>query len=152
MLKYKGYTGVTELDTDAGVIFGHVIGLRDVITFQGTTVEEVVKEFHESIDAYLEFCASRGEAPEKPYSGQFVLRIDPTLHRAIAHAAEAKGTSLNTLIESNLRKAFGPVATKSKNVAKASKASVRGGDENQPSRMRAARRSLVDVPGKSGKR
>jgi predicted HicB family RNase H-like nuclease len=112
MLKYKGYTGVTELDTDAGVIFGHVIGLRDVITFQGTTVEEVVKEFHESIDAYLEFCASRGEAPEKPYSGQFVLRIDPTLHRAIAHAAETKGTSLNTLIESNLRESFSAESSK----------------------------------------
>jgi predicted HicB family RNase H-like nuclease len=114
MLKYKGYTGVTELDTDAGVIFGRVIGLRDVITFQGTTVEEVVKEFRESVDVYLEFCASRGEEPEKPYSGQFVLRIDPSLHRAIAHAAEALGTSLNSLIESELEVAFNPGAGKAK--------------------------------------
>jgi predicted HicB family RNase H-like nuclease len=121
MMKYKGYTAVAELDTDAGVIFGRVIGLRDVITFQGTTVEEAVKAFHDSIDVYLEFCANRGEEAEKPYSGQFVLRIDPALHRAIALAAEAEGTSLNTLIESNLWEAFCPDATKSTIAAKRKK-------------------------------
>ena len=34
-LKYKGYTGVVELDEGSVMLFGRVIGLRDVITFQG---------------------------------------------------------------------------------------------------------------------
>src|SRR5690242_9586142 len=105
-MKYKGYTGVVELDEDSGVLFGHVIGLRDVITFQGGSVAEVVQAFHDSVDDYLEFCAQRGESPEKPYSGQFVLRVDPQLHRAMAHAAEARGSSLNALIEETLGGAF----------------------------------------------
>ena len=87
-LKYKGYTGVVELDEGSAMLFGRVISLRDMITFQGSSVAEVIQAFHDSVDDYLEFCAERGESPEKPYSGQFVLRIEPRLHGAMAHAAE----------------------------------------------------------------
>ena len=96
-MKYKGYTGVVEFDEESGALFGHVIGLRDGITFQGDSVAEVIQAFHDSVDDYLEFCAERGESPEKPYSGQFVLRIDPRLHRVMSHAAEERGASLNSL-------------------------------------------------------
>ncbi len=106
-MKYKGYTGVVELDEESAMLFGRVIGLRDVITFQGSSVIEVIQAFHDSVDDYLEFCAERGESPERPYSGQFVLRVDPRLHGALARAAEAQGSSLNTLIEDTLERAFG---------------------------------------------
>jgi len=106
-MKYKGYTGIVELDEEAAVLFGRVIGLRDVITFQGSSVVEVIQAFHDSVDDYLEFCAERGESPEKPYSGQFILRIDPRLHGAMAHAAEVQGASLNALIEETLERTFG---------------------------------------------
>jgi predicted HicB family RNase H-like nuclease len=105
-MRYKGYTGVVEFDEESGALFGRVVGLRDGITFQGDSVAEVIQAFHDSVDDYLEFCAERGESPEKPYSGQFVLRIEPQLHRAISHAAEARGVSLNRLIEENLETAF----------------------------------------------
>jgi predicted HicB family RNase H-like nuclease len=105
-MKYKGYTGVVEFDEDSGTLFGHVIGLRDGITFQGDSVAEVIQAFHDSVDDYLEFCAERGENPEKPFSGQFVLRIDPQLHRVMSHAAEERGMSLNALVEEQLRTAF----------------------------------------------
>jgi predicted HicB family RNase H-like nuclease len=107
MIKYKGYAGVVELDEESEVFFGRVIGLRDVITFQGSSVAEVIQAFHGSVDDYLEFCAERGESPEKPYSGQFVLRVDPRLHGAMARAAEAQSTSLNALIEDTLERTFG---------------------------------------------
>lgn len=103
-MKYKGYTGVVEFDDESKVLFGRVIGLRDVITFQGESVAEVVQAFHDSVDDYLAFCAERGESPEKPYSGQFVLRLAPELHRALANVAQAQTTSLNALIEGILEK------------------------------------------------
>jgi predicted HicB family RNase H-like nuclease len=109
-MKYKGYTGVVEFDEESGALFGHVIGLRDGITFQGESVAEVIRAFHDSVDVYLEFCAKRGESPEKPFSGQFVLRIDPKLHRALSHAAEERGMSLNSLVEESLRGIFLPAA------------------------------------------
>ena len=101
-MKYKGYTGVVEFDEEAGTLFGRVIGLRDLITFEGDSVAEVTRAFHDSVDVYLELCAERGESPEKPFSGQFVLRIDPRLHRALSHAAEERGKSLNAMVEETL--------------------------------------------------
>jgi predicted HicB family RNase H-like nuclease len=98
-MKYKGYTGIVEFDEASGLLFGRVIGLRDVITFEGESVAEVIQAFHDSVDVYLEFCAERGESPEKPCSGQFVLRLDPKLHRELTNAAQARKTSLNALIE-----------------------------------------------------
>jgi predicted HicB family RNase H-like nuclease len=101
-MKYKGYTGTIEPDEDSGVLFGRVIGLRDVITFEGDTIPELIQAFHDSVDDYLAFCAERGESPEKPYSGQFVLRISPQLHRDLSVLAEEKTTSLNSLISDML--------------------------------------------------
>jgi predicted HicB family RNase H-like nuclease len=103
---YKGYTGIVELDEESQVLSGRVIGLRDVITFEGEAVGEVMQAFRDSVDDYLEFCAKRGESPEKPYSGQFVLRLDPALHRQLALAAEEETTSLNALIEGILSRNF----------------------------------------------
>lgn len=99
MLEHKGYTGVMEVDVESGVISGRVIGLRDVVTFQGDTVPQAVQAFRDSVDDYLEFCAERGESPEKPYSGKFLLRLPPELHRMLANTAEAAGRSLNSFIE-----------------------------------------------------
>ena len=68
MITYKGYTGSIEVDTEAEILFGRVVGLREVITFQGRTVAEARKAFQDSVDDYLAFCAERSEAPEKPAS------------------------------------------------------------------------------------
>lgn len=64
MLEYKHYSGNVELDTDAEVFHGEVMDTRDVITFQGKSVNEVQQAFRDSIDDYIEFCAQRGEDPE----------------------------------------------------------------------------------------
>src|SRR5262249_54096306 len=98
--------GIAEFDAEAGVIFGHVVGLRDVITFQAESVSKLTKAFHDSVDDYLEFCESRGECPEKPFSGQFVVRIEPELHRDLSIAAETEGVSLNSLVEARLRQSL----------------------------------------------
>ena len=44
MMKYKGYLGEVSYDSDARILHGEVIGLKDVITFQGKTVNELEKE------------------------------------------------------------------------------------------------------------
>lgn len=95
MLKYKGYTGQVEFDAEAGIFHGEVLDTRDVITFQGKSVEEIETAFRESVDDYLEFCASRKEEPDKPFSGKFVLRMSPELHHKIYIKAMNSGKSLN---------------------------------------------------------
>src|SRR4051812_39212530 len=101
-MQHKGYVGLAEIDEEAGTIHGRVIGLRDVITFQGESVAEARKAFEESVDDYLAFCKERGEDPEKPYSGRLLVRVTPELHRALAVVAETRKQSMNSLIEAAL--------------------------------------------------
>ena len=98
MMQYKGYTGKVDFDDEANIFHGEVIGLRDVITFQGKTVEALQEAFRVSVDDYLEFCAKRGEKPEKPFTGKFMVRLTPDLHRKVYVAAKKSGSSLNAWI------------------------------------------------------
>ena len=83
-MMYKGYEGIAEFDEDAHIFSGEVLGLKDVITFQGESVSELEQAFHDSVDDYLEWCSEDGVDPEKPYSGKMLLRFDPNLHRCVA--------------------------------------------------------------------
>jgi predicted HicB family RNase H-like nuclease len=103
MMEYKGYVGKVELDDEAGIFHGEVQGTRDVITFQGRSVAELKIAFRESIDDYLAFCGQRGEEPNKPFSGQFVARIGPELHRKVNRAASISGKSLNAWVAEQLQ-------------------------------------------------
>jgi predicted HicB family RNase H-like nuclease len=102
MMEYKGYVGKVEFDDEAGTFHGEVINTRDVITFQGGTVAELKKAFRDSVEDYLAFCQERGEEPEKPFSGQFVTRVSPDLHRRINLAATLSGKSLNAWVTEQL--------------------------------------------------
>lgn len=107
MLKYKGYTGVVQFDDEAMIFHGEVMGLRDVITFRGKTPEELKKEFEISIDGYLNWCMELGQEPEKPFSGNIHLRLQPDLHAQLAAQAKFKHVSLNNFINQTLRLAMG---------------------------------------------
>ncbi len=106
MMEYKGYSAKVEFDDDANIFHGEVINLRDVITFEGETVNELKQAFQDSVDDYLTFCADRGEEPEKPYSGKFVVRVEPGLHKSISIEARKKGKSLNVWVKDALSKAL----------------------------------------------
>ena len=102
MLNYKGYTGRVEFDDEAGIFHGEVLDLRDVVTFQGRSVDELEQAFRDSIDDYLDFCAERGEEPDKPFSGRLMLRLPPELHRKAYVHAQREGKSLNQWISDRL--------------------------------------------------
>jgi len=95
MLKYKNYVGVVEYDAEGKIFTGEVIGLRDVIAFQGRTPEELEESFRQSVDFYLEMCARDNVSPQKPFSGRFNVRLDPELHRQLALRAAQEKVSLN---------------------------------------------------------
>jgi predicted HicB family RNase H-like nuclease len=106
MMDYQGYIGKVEYDDEASIFHGEVINTRDVITFQGKSVAELKKAFRESVDDYLAFCAERGEEPDKPFSGQFVTRVSPDLHRRASVAASVAGKSLNAWVAEQLDSAI----------------------------------------------
>ncbi|MHB2032742.1 MAG: type II toxin-antitoxin system HicB family antitoxin [Gemmatimonadaceae bacterium] len=102
-MEYKGYSARVIFDGDAGVLFGEVEGLRDVVTFEATNVQSLEAAFRESVDDYLAMCAERGEEPDKPYSGKILVRADSSLHRDLAQAAAREGVSLNSAAADALR-------------------------------------------------
>lgn len=104
MMKYKGYTGHVEYDDEAKIFHGEVLGIKDVVTFQGTTVDEIDQAFKDSVDDYLAFCTERGEEPDRPFSGKFNLRIPPGLHAKLSIAAQLQGESLNNYITKMLKR------------------------------------------------
>jgi predicted HicB family RNase H-like nuclease len=106
MMEYKGYIGKVELDEEAGILYGEVINVRDVITFEGESVDDIQKAFRESVDDYLDFCAQRGESPEKPFSGKFVVRLPAELHREVYIQAKLKDKSLNRWVTEVLQRAL----------------------------------------------
>ncbi len=105
MMNYKGFSARIEYSDEDGCFVGRVAGIQDVIGFHGQSVAKLRAAFKESIDDYLETCARVGKQPNKPYSGQFRLRLSPDLHARVALAAESKGKSLNTLITDLIERA-----------------------------------------------
>jgi predicted HicB family RNase H-like nuclease len=106
VMEYKGYIGQVEFDDETLLFHGRVINIRDVITFEGESVIELRKAFRESVDVYLDFCAERGnKEPDKPFSGQFVTRLSPDLHRRASLAASLAGKSLNAWVAEQLETA-----------------------------------------------
>lgn len=102
MFTYKGYHGAVEYDSETDLFHGEVVDLRDVITFQGNSIDQLKQAFRESIDDYIAFCEERGEVPEKPFSGKLMLRLPIDIHRKIYLEAKKEGKSLNEFIVERL--------------------------------------------------
>lgn len=94
-MTHKGYVGTVEYSEEDACLFGRIAGIRDIISYEGESVKELRTAFEDAVDDYLEHCATIDKEPNKPYSGKFVLRIDPALHAKIAAKAMANGKSLN---------------------------------------------------------
>ena len=102
MMTYKGYTARVEFDDENMIFHGEVIDIRDVVTFQGDSVAELEQAFHDSVDDYLAMCKERGEAPDKPFSGRFLVRVSPETHRRIHASAKKAGLSINAWLNQNV--------------------------------------------------
>ncbi len=104
-MSYKGYTARIEYDDDDEIFFGRIAGIRDGVSFHSETVAGLKFAFHEAVDDYIDTCAKIGKSPQKPYSGNLMLRVDPVVHSRVALAAEVAGKSLNQWGEEVLREA-----------------------------------------------
>lgn len=96
-LTYMDYEARLEYDPDDDSFFGIVTNIPDTIHFQGRSIDELREEFKNSVDVYLKHCEKIGKTPNKPYSGKFVLRVPPELHRKLAESARDSRLSLNAL-------------------------------------------------------
>lgn len=101
-IEYKGYVGSVEFSQTDCLLFGKVMGIRALISYDGQTAQELIEDFHAAVDDYLALCAAEGKQPERAYKGSFNIRISPDLHRRAALYASAHQTTLNRVVESAL--------------------------------------------------
>ena len=106
-ITHKGYRGTVEYNSEDDLLIGKVVGIKDVVVYHGSTTDEIKANFAEAVESYLITCKELGKRPDREYKGQFVVRIDTSLHRKVANLAEEEGTSLNKYIENLLVKATG---------------------------------------------
>lgn len=106
-MSYKGYSARVEYDDDDGIFFGRIAGLRDGVGFHASNVEDLRAAFREAVEDYLETCAKLGKEPQRTYSGQLSVRIDPGVHARVVQAAQLSGKSLNKWAEEVLGRAAG---------------------------------------------
>lgn len=107
-LKYKDYIGSVDYSEEDNCLYGKVLGMsKDVITYEGKTIEELKADFEAGVDSYLESCNARGIKPGKAYTGSFNVRLTPDIHSKIALMAQNAGISINAFIKYALEKQLG---------------------------------------------
>lgn len=99
VMEYKGYVGSVEFSEADEVLYGKVLGVKALISYEGTTAHELVMDFHNAVDDYLMLCEETGTKPEKAYKGGFNVRISPDNHKRAAIYAVNHDMSLNAFME-----------------------------------------------------
>ena len=94
-MTYKGYAARIEYSDEDGCFIGHIAAIKDVVGFHGESVADLRAAFEEAVDDYLETCAKLNRTPQKPYSGNLILRVPPEIHAAVAASAAVSKKSIN---------------------------------------------------------
>lgn len=102
---YKGYYATVDFDADDEIFVGRLAGIIDVVGFHADSVDELKAAFHAAVDDYIATCSRAGKSPERPYSGQIMVRVAPEVHAMAALAAQLAGKSLARWTEEALKEA-----------------------------------------------
>lgn len=104
-LTYKGFIGSVHFSDEDAVFYGKIEGINDLITFEGQSVKELVKAFHDAVDDYLNLCKEAGKEPLKSCKGSFNVRVPSELHIIAMQQAAKSGISLNQFVQKALENA-----------------------------------------------
>lgn len=102
-LEYKGYDGSVLYSAEDHLLHGRILGIRDMVIYDGSDVRTLEKNFKGAVDEYLEFCRVEGRAPNKPFKGSFNVRLNQNLHKRAALYAEEHNTKLNAVVQDALQ-------------------------------------------------
>jgi predicted HicB family RNase H-like nuclease len=103
-LEYKGFLGTVEYSAADDLLYGKVVGVKSLISYEGESIHALKKDFEGAVEDYLEMCAERGIEPEKTYKGSFNVRIPPELHQTLALYSVAHRQSMNAVVEEAIKR------------------------------------------------
>ena len=102
-LEYKDYLGTVEYSAENDMLYGKVLGINGLISYEGESIQSLRTDFEGAVDDYLEMCREQGVQPQKTYRGSFNVRISPSLHKALALFAAAHNQTLNSTVEEAIK-------------------------------------------------
>lgn len=102
-LEYKGYTGSIEYSKDDDLLYGKVLGIKGLISYEGKTGKELETDFKEAINEYFAECEQETIIPERPFKGSFNVRISPGLHKKAVLIAMEEKVSLNNFVAESIK-------------------------------------------------
>lgn len=97
LLNYKGYHGSVDFDLNAQLLYGKILHINDLVTYEAETINELTIEFKAAVDDYLDTCKELNKSPDKACSGSFNVRTTAEIHKKLSLIASAKGENLNTI-------------------------------------------------------
>ena len=102
-LQCNGYDGSVLYSAEDSVLHGRILGIRDMVSFEGTDVKSLERNFKAAVDEYLAFCKAEGKTPDVPFKGSFNIRISQDLHQRAALYAEEHDLKLNAVVQQALK-------------------------------------------------
>jgi len=102
ILNYKEYHASVQYSAANEIFTGKILGINDLINFEGTSVSELKKAFKEAVDDYLITCSEIGKTPEKTYKRSFNVRVSPKLHQETSAFASMHKITLNQFVKTAL--------------------------------------------------
>jgi predicted HicB family RNase H-like nuclease len=102
-IEYKGYDGSVLYSAEDRLLHGRILGIRDMVLYDGSSIREIEKNFRGAVDEYLAFCEAEGKTPDLPFKGSFNVRIPQDLHQRAALYAEEHDLKLNAVVQLALK-------------------------------------------------
>lgn len=105
-ITYKSFIGSLQFSQNDKTFFGKIEGINDLVTFEGSTVDALIKAFHNAVDDYLKICKLKKKEPHKSFKGSFNVRVSPDIHAKIYHSAKSLNLTLNQFIRKSIEKSL----------------------------------------------
>ncbi|MES2426914.1 MAG: type II toxin-antitoxin system HicB family antitoxin [Bacteroidota bacterium] len=102
ILQYQNYYASVHFSAVDEVFYGKILGVNDLVSFEGASVKELKVAFEEAVEDYLETCEAIGKIAEKTYKGTFNVRVLSALHKEAALFAAAHNITLNEFVKKAL--------------------------------------------------
>ncbi len=98
IMEIDGQKTIIQYDPEIDLFRGEFLDLNGGADFYARDVEGLHQEGRKSLQVFLAYCAEKGVAPHKRFSGRFNIRLSPELHAKAACVAAANDMSLNQLV------------------------------------------------------
>lgn len=99
ILQHKNYYASVHFNADDEVFYGKILGINDLVSFEGASVKELKKAFKDAVEDYLDLCIEIGKSPDKTYKGTFNVRVPSKLHQEASLFAAVHNITLNDFIK-----------------------------------------------------